>query len=173
MRNSIGRILLPQGSAGYTLPIELLPSTFNKGFSMRRTLAGLVVSISFLGIANAQDDAKKELDKLQGKWKAEKVIFMGQEAPAQIVSKFTLTCKGSEFIPSDNPDDVATIKLDITAKPKTIDLIEKNKKVSLGIYELDGDSLKLCFAEPGTDRPKTFESPKDSKIAYVVLKRDK
>jgi uncharacterized protein (TIGR03067 family) len=140
---------------------------------MRRSLVGLVISISFVAAANAQDDAKKDLDKLQGTWKAEKMIFMGEDAPADVVGKFTLTCKGSEFIPSDNASDVATIKLDTTAKPKAIDLTEKNKKVSLGIYELDGDTLKLCFAEPGTDRPKAFESAKGSKVFYIVMKREK
>ena len=141
---------------------------------MRSVSLGLIVCFGVLGAARAQDDAaKKELDKLQGKWKAEKFVVMGEEVPAAALAMMSLTCKGSELIPSDNPDDPATIKLDPAAKPKTIDLTEKSKKVSLGIYELDGDNLKLCFAEPGTDRPKTFESPKGSKIAYVVLKREK
>jgi hypothetical protein len=34
-----------------------------------------------------------------------------------------------------------------------------------------GDTLKICFAEPGTDRRKEFASAKGSKTAYVVLKR--
>jgi uncharacterized protein (TIGR03067 family) len=173
MRNSIGEILLPQASAPYTLSIDWLPNISNGGFRMRRTLVGLVITFGFLGIANAQDDAKKELDKFQGKWKAEKLIFGGQEAPAEAAAKFAITCKGDEFIPVDSPTDVATIKVDPSAKPKTIDLTEKNKKVSLGIYELDGDTMKLCFAEPGTERPKAFESAKDSKVIYVVLKREK
>jgi uncharacterized protein (TIGR03067 family) len=141
---------------------------------MRGVSVGFIICFSFCAAAHAQDDAaKKELEKLQGKWKAEKFVIMGQEIPADVLAKMGLTCKGSELIPSDNPNDPATIKLDPAVKPKTIDLTEKNQKVSLGIYELDGDTLKLCFAEPGTDRPKTFESPKDSKIAYVVLKREK
>ena len=140
---------------------------------MHRTLAGLIIVFNFFSIGNAQDDAKKDLDKLQGKWKAEKMIFMGEEAPAEATAKMVVSCKGNEFIPADKPDEPATIKLGPSAKPKTIDLTEKNKKVSLGIYELDGDTLKLCFSEPGTERPKTFESPKGSKIAYLVMKREK
>ncbi|HLW68098.1 MAG TPA: TIGR03067 domain-containing protein [Gemmataceae bacterium] len=140
---------------------------------MRRTLVGLILSLSLVGIANAQEDAKKELDKFQGKWKAEKLIFGGNDAPGDIAAKFVITCKGNEFIPVESPTDIATIKLDPSAKPKTIDLTEKNKKVSLGIYELSGDTLKLCFAEPGTDRPKMFESAKGSNVVYVVLKREK
>ena len=35
-------------------------------------------------------------------------------------------------------------------------------KAQAGIYELAGDSLKICMAAPGQPRPKTFEShPKD------------
>jgi hypothetical protein len=41
----------------------------------------------------------------------------------------------------------------------------------LGIYELSGDELKICLADPGADRPKEFASAKGSKATYMVLKR--
>ncbi len=43
----------------------------------------------------------------------------------------------------------------------------------LGIYEQNGDTLKLCLAKTGEARPKTFEAPQGSKIGYLVLKRKK
>ena len=48
-----------------------------------------------------------------------------------------------------------TFKLDPTKKPRTIDLT-LDDKTSQGIYELNGDSLKIVLAEPGQPRPKDF-----------------
>jgi uncharacterized protein (TIGR03067 family) len=41
-----------------------------------------------------------------------------------------------------------------------------------GIYEIDGDNLKICFAIEG-ERPTKFESPADSVQMLIVLKRIK
>src|SRR5262249_47235108 len=55
-----------------------------------------------------------------------------------------------------------TFKVDLTQKPKTIDITftegpEKGKTV-LGIYELEGDTYKLCLSLKDKDRPKEFVS---------------
>ena len=113
--------------------------------------------------------AKKALDALQGTWKIESVQVGGKQLPAELIAKKTLTIKGDQFIPTEQPEDVATVKLDPSKKPAEIDITERSKKVSLGIYEQNGDTLKLCFGEA---RPKTFESPEGSKSVYMVLKRD-
>ena len=53
----------------------------------------------------------------------------------------------------------AKITLDPAKKPKTIDFqmtdaVNKGR-CQLGIYELDGDTLKSCFAAPAAERPRT------------------
>ena len=63
-------------------------------------------------------------------------------------------------------DVVATARkssgeLDATKTPKTIDYamtegITKGKQ-QLGIYELNGDTFKSCFAKPGAERPGDFK----------------
>jgi uncharacterized protein (TIGR03067 family) len=56
----------------------------------------------------------------------------------------------------------ATYTTDATARPKTIDLVHTaggNKgKTQLGIYEVEGDTMKICFTNPGLPRPVDFES---------------
>jgi uncharacterized protein (TIGR03067 family) len=75
-------------------------------------------------------------------------------------------------------------KVDPTAKTKTIDLYEesfrppgvKGELSALGIYELDGDQLKICLANYRppmfTDpRPKDFTIKPDSDNVLVTLQR--
>jgi len=58
-----------------------------------------------------------------------------------------------------------------------LDLIITNwaHKNQLGIYEMDGDDLKICFARmDSADRPTTFASRADgAEYILAVLKRQK
>ncbi len=42
-----------------------------------------------------------------------------------------------------------------------------------GIYEVDGDTLKICFSRPGADRPTEFTTKKAPGFLYCVYKRKK
>jgi uncharacterized protein (TIGR03067 family) len=42
-----------------------------------------------------------------------------------------------------------------------------------GIYRLDGDTLKLCFARPGEKRPTEFTTRSGTGFLVVVYKRQK
>ena len=43
------------------------------------------------------------------------------------------------------------------------------------IYQVDGDDLKICYAEAdsGKDRPAAFETVQDSGLLLTILKREK
>jgi hypothetical protein len=44
-------------------------------------------------------------------------------------------------------------------------------QTGLGIYELDGDTYKVCYAVPGKPRPREFASRPDTGISLEVYKR--
>ncbi len=72
----------------------------------------------------------------------------------------------------DSPAKEGEYKLDPAAKVKTINLT-KNGRVSPGIYELDGDTLRICLAE-GTAAARPTEMKPDAKsVALVTFKRVK
>jgi RNA polymerase sigma factor (sigma-70 family) len=67
-------------------------------------------------------------------------------------------------------------KLDPSRKPKEIDMTdldgELKGKTTAGLYELDGDTLRLCHPErPAGDRPRTLESRVGSTDYLWTLKR--
>ena len=40
-----------------------------------------------------------------------------------------------------------------------------------GIYELKGDTLKVCFAKPGQNRPTEFTTKQGTGFLYCLYKR--
>ena len=96
-----------------------------------------------------KDAVKDELAKLQGTWKVVSVEAGGKDV-LKDVKLGEITFKEGGAVEGLGPD--ITVKLDPTRKPKEIDLIRgKDGKPWMGIYALDGDTLKLSLAlvEPG------------------------
>jgi uncharacterized protein (TIGR03067 family) len=75
--------------------------------------------------------------------------------------------------PAVGDEEEATCKVDPSQKPKTMDLDPENEKLkadlSKAIYELDGNTLKLCIGPPDK-RPAEFT---DKSRALLVLERKK
>ncbi len=68
-----------------------------------------------------------------------------------------------------------TYKLDPTKKPKWIDFTRGGRTTTLGIYDLEGDNLKICFPKGDKGKRSTaFESkPKSGNEILIILKREK
>ncbi len=144
-----------------------------------RLPALLVVAVGLLLAADdPKDDAvKKEMAKFQGTWKFVSMEVEGQKKPPDDFNKYTVVLQGDQWTVSEGDKIAAkvTFKLDPTKKPKTIDLIDAEKKrLMRGIYTLEGDKLTVCDrgSEKG-DRPTEFATKPDSGLVLVVLKRVK
>jgi uncharacterized protein (TIGR03067 family) len=127
--------------------------------------------------ADAKDDAKKELEKLQGTWVMVSSERGGKKMSEDEVKAFQRTVKGDEYIVLHNGETLVkgTFTIDPTKKPKTIDALRsegENKDTPMrGIYEIDGDTYKVCFAPPGMERPTEFVSKEGSMHVISVWKR--
>jgi uncharacterized protein (TIGR03067 family) len=144
-----------------------------------RTAAAIVVTILLLGADSAPEAIKKEMANLEGEWSMVSGERDGQALPEELVKgarrvakagETTVTVGGQQFLK-------AKFTVDPSKKPKAIDYTLSdgpNKgKTQLGIYELDGDTVKFCFAAPGKDRPKEFKTVADSGLTLSVWKRDR
>jgi uncharacterized protein (TIGR03067 family) len=129
--------------------------------------------------ADDKADVEKELKKFQGTWTFESVEADGKEQPADEFKGMTLIFEGDKHTvkKGDEVIQVGTQKIDPSKSPKTIDvtMTEGPNKgaVMLGIYEIRGDTLKVCFDPEGKKRPTEFKSASGSQTFVVVHKRMK
>jgi uncharacterized protein (TIGR03067 family) len=103
-----------------------------------------------------------DLDKMQGTWNLVSAMEDGKALPADEVKQTTIVVKGNTFrfpgLAKDATSRAGTFKLDEAKNPKEIDSASDEKEVSLGIYELEPDKYKICFAPAGKPRPTNFSS---------------
>jgi uncharacterized protein (TIGR03067 family) len=66
---------------------------------------------------------------------------------------------------------MGTLKLDPTQRPNVYNRILDDDRLCRGIYELDGDNLKICLGFPGMDRPKEFSTKQGEHSSLMVYKR--
>jgi uncharacterized protein (TIGR03067 family) len=138
-----------------------------RGLPMRRRLCVLLLASFSLGA----DDAKEDKETLQGRWtvvtaerdgrafpeaKEDRIVFAGDKLTVKI---------------KDRMHD-ATYQLDPNKHPKRIVIVsaDAQEKPLKGIYQLEGDSLKICL---GKDQPVEFAARAGTEQVLLILKRDK
>ena len=130
-------------------------------------------------VAGGKAEIEKEARKFQGTWTFESSVTGGEELAADHLKMFVVTFEGDKHTvkKGDEVIQAGTQKLDPSKSPKTIDvtMVEGPHKgtVMLGIYEIDADTLKVCFDPQGKKRPTDFKSPPGSKNFVNVHKRVK
>ncbi len=150
---------------------------------MRNSLVALFCAVTFAASGGAgapaddKADLEKEARKFQGTWTFESSEADGQAVPADQLKGLILVFEGDKHTvkKGDEVLQVGVQKLDPSKSPKAIDvtMTEGPSKgaVMLGIYEIDGDTLKVCFDPQGKKRPTEFKSPPGSPNFVNVHKR--
>ena len=126
----------------------------------------------------AEGDGAEVLKSLEGSWAVVKCTENGEAGSVEGLDIKNLMCifKGDvlflHFFPKNAIKPLGRIVLDPSTKPQSIDIFNR-KKTDTGIYELDGDTLKICTSKDQAARPKKFESTKENKATLIELKRVK
>jgi uncharacterized protein (TIGR03067 family) len=145
---------------------------------MRVIVTGIAVLV-LAGAGGAQDANKKEMSQLEGDWSMVSGEANGMAMPQDTVKTGKRIAKDGETTISFAGQLYFKAKytIDPTKKPKAIDYMmtegPTKGKTHLGIYELDGDTVRFCFAAPGQDRPTDFTAKDGSQRTLSVWKRDK
>jgi uncharacterized protein (TIGR03067 family) len=113
-----------------------------------------------LAACNRQAQApapKTDLDRLQGTWSLIMAMQDGKALPKDKVKQTTIVFKGDTFRFPGSAE---------SKTPKQMDAISTGKEVMLGIYALEENGYKVCFALPGKPRPTQFTSTPEN--GYIL-----
>jgi uncharacterized protein (TIGR03067 family) len=141
-------------------------------------LALVLASAAVAERAN-EENAAKDLKRMEGNWVVVSMEVDGTKVPDDDAMALFRSVKGDRYTVSRYRKVVGkgTIKLDTSTKPRGIDALPDGAagkaKSLLGIYEFEGNRLKLCFARPGLARPTEFLSKEDSGHNLTVWQREK
>jgi uncharacterized protein (TIGR03067 family) len=140
-------------------------------------LAGCAV---VLAVSSVAADDKDTIDpaKMVGTWKyvsgeknGEKVDADRLKDQTVIITKDKITLKGEQtFVMKytiDAKKKPAAIKMEMTESPFGAGATAE------GIVEVDGDNLKMCYAQQGGAAPTKFATKEGSNQHLFVLKRSK
>jgi RNA polymerase sigma factor (sigma-70 family) len=107
---------------------------------------------------------------LQGTWRASQVEAGGIVMPPA----------GLRFVFAGDPCTLTsdlfritgTFQIDMTRTPREITLRSEDGRTLAGIYQLEGDSLKVCINMDGPERPATFSGQAGATIFLFQLVRE-
>ena len=124
-------------------------------------------------------DAKKELARLEGIWTMVGLEVNGVAVPEKKLKGTTLVIRGDKYtVKVKDTSHETTFKIDPKTDPKSIDMYFPDgvevPKLSKGVYELDGDTFKVCRHQmPGEARPTQIGSWPNTNLFVVTWKRQK
>src|SRR5262249_31432880 len=143
-----------------------------------RLLAILAVGL-LLAADDAKDAAKKDQENMAGEWSLVSAERDGQAAPEDFIKGIKRVVKGDDYTITKGDETVGKgkFKLDASKKPRHIDFKPSEGAAAgqtlEGIYELDGDKLKVCYSQGGGKRPTEFVSKEGSGLTLSIWKREK
>jgi uncharacterized protein (TIGR03067 family) len=128
--------------------------------------------------AAGDEQAKKDLDAMQGTWDLQALEINGKEILPQQLDQTVLVVKGSAYKTKIKDKDLFGfhLKLDPSKNPKELDMIQKqpdgSEKVIKGIYTFEDGLFKMCRGLDATqERPTQFATWPDTGYFVVTWKK--
>jgi uncharacterized protein (TIGR03067 family) len=140
----------------------------------------ILVAAIVLGAADAPaDDDASDLTKMQGDWMVVSMTVGGMKLSDDEAQTLFRSVEGERYVVSrfSKPVGKGAFKIDATKTPRTIDSTPEGPAAQAGtirgIYEFEGDTLRICNAPPGKPRPTDFEAKPASGHTLTVWTREK
>ena len=136
---------------------------------------GLTVAASLIAFAaDPPDDAKA----VQGSWTPTKAELGGQPMTEAVLKSISLKLDHGKYeVSVGGNSDKGTYTLDSASKPKSMTITgtegPNRGKTFPSIYELNGDTLRICYDLSGAKRPTEFKTVAGTKLYLVTYNRKK
>jgi uncharacterized protein (TIGR03067 family) len=123
------------------------------------------------------DAAADDWKRLAGTWKVDSATLNGDDATAAFKEAVLTIGEEKYSVAFAGTTDAGKLTLDPAKKPKQMTIKgtegpNKDKTIP-AIYEVDGDTLKVCYTLEGKEVPKEFKSTAENKTLLVTYQRDK
>ena len=137
--------------------------------------AALLAASTLLFSQAARADDRKDME---GTWKVESAEAGGKKIESGDLMEVVVKITGDRYeVKVKDRTDAGTLKLDETQKPKTMDATDTEGddvgKVVKAIYDLTGDTLRVCYTLDGGERPTEFATKEGSPLLLLTYKREK
>jgi uncharacterized protein (TIGR03067 family) len=145
---------------------------------MQRLALTALVAMSLVMLSDQASTASDDAKPLEGVWVGQSMEADGKAVPAEAAKRMRLTFNGDMLLFRGNFDNdreaECTYKLDVKPSPKHFEFTPPNeKKPILGIFEVNGNELKICMRHARSDkgRPSEFATKEGSQLILLVLRK--
>jgi uncharacterized protein (TIGR03067 family) len=142
---------------------------------MKHLISLLILVAAAVNLLAGESQDNKSL---QGEWVPAKAEVGGQALPDDVLKTMTLKlANGTYDVLVGGAPDKGTYELDAAATPKGMvikgtDGPNKGKTIP-AIYELQGETLRICYDLSGAQRPKEFKSETGTMLCLITYQRKK
>ncbi len=125
------------------------------------------------------DPPPGDLAEFQGTWILVSMETEGHEVPAEDIKDWTASYQGNRLTlrAGERVRRRGIVTVNPNRRPKAINTWDQDgpfeDQTVPGIYALEGDTLRLCFARPGQERPKEFTTKAGTAFLCCVYKKFK
>lgn len=133
-----------------------------------------LLTLGFL-LSAAVSSAAEPLD---GVWVPTSAELAGDKFPDAVLKTMQLTMSGNTYstLVGENKDE-GSLKIDFKSTPPAIDIIggkgPNQGKLFPAIFELQGDTLRICYDLSGKKRPTQFATARSTQLFLVTYERKK
>ena len=142
---------------------------------MRRKLLAFSLIVVLASAVSLNAEEKKK--GFVGTWVPTEGQLNGEKLPEDFLKsiKLVIAADNKYSATAGEQTETGTFKVDDAKKPTTMDIVPgdgpKKGETVLAIYEMKGDTMKVCYSLEGKERPKEFTSTADNKHLVFVYKR--
>ena len=138
----------------------------------------VALAITAATAIGAEKNAAGDDKALNGIWSPTEAVLGGVPLPLPALKKITLRIDGAKYevkVEGETEPDQGTSTLNTNTSPKTMTIASTNGpnrgKTFPAIYELQDDTLRVCYDLSGKKHPTDFKSVKGTQLYLVTYKR--